>query len=219
MEYFDAHCHLMDETIFLQAQERGVKSFIINTNSPAEWEKASLLNQHLTGIYFCAGVHPWFIDNIYPGWQADLEIFLKSHPTAMVGEIGLDANKPFLDQQIKIFEDCLDIATRLNRKVHIHCLKAWDQMLNSLSQFRDVQPLFHRFQGDEFIINKLKLFNAYFSVLNGKYIDIIPDNRLLVETDSPDGLQTPSAIPALVEMLKLDRDYLNQTFKEFLNGY
>ena len=217
MKYFDAHCHLMDDTVFLKAQEKGVSSFIVNTTQPDEWKKVAHLNQRVTGIYMCAGIHPWFIDSAVLGWQQQLCAFLERYPLAMVGEIGLDKTKPFWEQQIKIFKDCLKIASKYQRKVHIHCVNAWDEVIECISEYRNIQPLFHRFNGDNFIIQKLRFFNAYFSILNGKHAHIIPDNRLLVETDSPDGLKTPQAIPALVQSLNLDINYLNQTFKEFLN--
>ena len=216
MIYFDAHCHLMNEDVFLKAQDNDVRFFIVNTTHPNEWERVADLNKRQTGIYFCAGVHPWFISDLPKGWQNDLENFLTRYPNAMIGEIGLDKTKPFFEQQMKVFQDCLDIASRFNRKVHIHCIKAWDEMLSALIQFREVQPLFHRFCGDEYIVNKLRMFNAYFSVLNGRYLSVIRDNRLLVETDSPDGLKNPTAIPELIQKFNLNLDQINENFTRFI---
>ena len=217
MIYFDAHCHLMPDEVFLRAQTRGVASFIVNTTRPTEWEQAADLNRRLTGIYFCAGAHPWFVGELPADWENRLCAFLEKYPLAMIGEIGLDKTRPLFDKQLSVFEKCLKIADRYNRKVHIHCVKAWDELIEIMIQYHGIKTLFHRFSGDEFIIQKLKIFNPYFSILNGRYASIIPDNRLLVETDSPDGLKTPSAIPALVEALELDANYLNQTFRDFLD--
>ncbi|MDY6407920.1 MAG: TatD family hydrolase [Pseudomonadota bacterium] len=217
MLYFDAHCHLMEDTVFLNAQKCGVSAFIVNTTHPDEWEQVADLNRRITGIYFCAGVHPWFVNELPTDWELRLSAFLEKYPTAMIGEIGLDRTRPFFDTQRRVFDSCLKLAEKYNRRVHIHCVKAWDDLIEILIQYRGISPLFHRFSGDEFIIQKLKIFNPYFSILNGRYASIIPDNRLLVETDSPDGLKTPSAIPNLVRDLKLDINYLNQTFWEFLH--
>ncbi len=216
MFYCDAHCHLMPDDVFMKAYDLGVKSFFVNATIPDDWQKIADLNKRVLGIHMCVGVHPWFVDNLPPDWSQRLEQFLKEYPNAMVGEIGLDATRPFYPLQKKVFQTCLEIASRYRRKVHIHCVKAWDDMFEILGQYRDVQALFHRFSGDEVIIQKLRMFNAYFSVLNGRFIDIIPDNRLLLESDAPDGLGDPARIPELAKTLRLDIAYLQQNLELFL---
>ncbi len=216
--YFDAHCHLMEDSVYTAAQQAGVGYFIVNTVHPAEWERAVQLQHRISGISVCAGVHPWYLSDLPSDWASQMEHFLIQHPDAMIGEIGLDKTKPFLDQQIAVFLRCLEIAERYNRKVHIHCMKAWDDMLECLGQYRSVQPLFHRFNGAEFVMSKLRLKNAFFSITGGHYADLIPENRLLVETDAPDGLKSPEAIPDLVAKLHLNPERLEQNFWEFLNG-
>ena len=216
MVYYDAHCHLMEDSVFFKATENGIKSFIVNTTKPDEWEQVADLNKRVLGIHFCAGIHPWFINNLSKDWEIQMELFLQKYPQAMIGEIGLDANRPFLDQQHVIFQKCLTLAEKYDRKVHIHCVGAWDEMISCLTQYRAIKPLFHRFNGNEVIIQKLRLFNAYFSVLNGRFLHMIPYNRLLVESDSPDGLKSPTAIPELVQKLNLNLEQINENFTRFV---
>lgn len=216
MIYCDAHCHLMPDDVFLNAHNLGVKTFFVNSTTPDDWLRIVDLGRRVLGVHVCAGVHPWFVDALPPDWNRRLERFLTDYPDAMIGEIGLDTTRPFYPLQKRVFQICLDIASRYRRKVHIHCVKAWDDLFEILGQYRDVQPLFHRFSGDEVIVQKLRLFNAYFSVTNGRVINVIPDNRLLVETDAPDGLKDPACIPELVRSLHLDVNYLQQNLELFL---
>lgn len=217
MNYCDAHCHLMPISTFHKATERGVRSFCVNTTRPEEWQQVIDLQSQVLGIYPCFGIHPWFTDTAYSGWEKQLRDMLHRHPNAMIGEIGLDATRSDMPRQRQIFESCLQIASDCNRSVHIHCVRAWDDLFDILGNYRDVKPLFHRFSGDEVIVQKLRLFNAYFSVLNKRVIDIIPDNRLLVESDAPDGLQDPSNIPDLIEQLGVDANYIAQNWELFID--
>lgn len=214
--FFDAHCHLMDDSVYLDAIEKGVRAFIVNSVKQDDWDKIFDLHCRMTGIYVCAGIHPWFVSDLAPDWDYHLEKFLQNHKHAMIGEIGLDKTKPFFPKQKEVFNRCLELAAKYNRKVHIHCVRAWEDMLETLFQYHEVQPLFHRFSGDEVIVQKLRLLNAYYSVIDPKVMDVIPDNRLLVESDGPDGLK-PSDIPDLVSRLHLSEEYLEQNLRDFLS--
>ena len=76
----------------------------------------------------------------------------------MVGEIGLDKNKPNMEQQIIIFQKQLDIAIELKRIVFIHCVGAWDKILYVLKQYKKSSiptMIFHAFNGNDDIIKYL----------------------------------------------------------------
>lgn len=215
MNFFDAHLHAVAPDVLLKDQEQGVRRFIVNATSPADWEQVERLGKSVLGVYCCYGIHPWHVGRASDDWAIRLEERLKNDPSAMVGEIGLDKMRPAYDMQKRFFLRQLQLAEKYNRTVHVHCVRAWDDILSFLSEFRGLSVLFHRFSGDEIIVQKCRFLNAYFSVLNGAAVRVIPDNRLLVESDAPDGLGNPAKIPALVRQLQLDPDYLDQNFDRF----
>ncbi len=217
MIYCDAHCHLLPPETFRRASERGVRTFCVNTTRTTEWAQVIALQNQVLGIYPCFGIHPWYVAEAPADWTQQLRDMLRRYPTAMVGEIGLDATRPDMPRQRAIFEQSLQIAAEYNRAVHIHCVRAWPDLFEILGQYREIKPLFHRFSGDEVIIQKLRLFNAYFSVLNGRVIDVIPDNRLLIESDAPDGIRDPARIPDLIADLNLDPAYIAQNWELFIH--
>lgn len=218
MSYFDAHLHLVPDELILRAVSKDVRTFFVNATSPKDWQVVLAQSNRLLGVYPCLGIHPWFIDECVPFWEQELKKQLKENPIAMVGEIGLDGTRPDMDKQMDIFFRQMKIADEMGRAAHIHCVKAWPQMLEILGQFKGVQILMHRFSGDEVLVQKLRFMNAYFSVINANVLSIVPDTRVLVETDAPDGLKSPEEIPDLVSRLQLQPDYIWQNLELFLDG-
>ncbi|KAL0691935.1 hypothetical protein Bca4012_091615 [Brassica carinata] len=119
-------------------------------------------------------------------------------------EIGLDksplaAGIDYSDQ-LAVFRPQLELAKELNKPVAVHCIDAFDDLLEIM---RSVGPfpagvILHSFNGTAEVVPKLAELGAYFS-LSGwfTYIDekiakntlkSIPSDRFLLETDSPDGL-------------------------------
>ena len=218
MPYIDAHLHVVPDDVFYSARQKGVEMFFVNATSQNDWQAVLDLSERILGVYPCLGIHPWYVDTAAGNWEADLIDLLRARPLAMVGEIGLDKGRQNFLLQQDIFRRQLQIAVDMNRPVHIHCVKAWDEMFEIIGEFRDVKMLLHRFGGDEILVQKFRMLNAYFSVLNDKVYEVVPDNRLLVESDAPSGLKSPEAIPDLVRALKLDENYLMQTAEDFLDG-
>ena len=57
--YYDAHIHLLDKNHLIDAQKKGVSSFIINSTTPNEWEQI----MH-TGLCACGYAKNCNIQNI-----------------------------------------------------------------------------------------------------------------------------------------------------------
>lgn len=190
MKFIDAHTHIDYITPDLQ---KDVVGAICCATKESEWKKIiDLMNSNNT-VYGAFGVHPWFVDNVIDGLDDRLQQLLKNDSNYMVGEIGLDKNKPNMEKQIDLFIKQFELAIDLERVVSIHCVGAWDKMLYVLKQYKQSElPLIivHGFNENEQILKQLLQYkNIYFSLnKNAVYgkncrIDQIPNDNILIETD------------------------------------
>lgn len=214
MIYIDAHCHLLDEGEFDLAKTAGVNQIICNATNPKDWQKVLALKSTIHAI----GIHPWHVSDLPKDVMIDLEKLLKQNPDAHIGEIGLDKCKNDFYKQEEIFMLQLELAQKLNRPVHVHCVRAWGEMLPILKGHKDLKYLFHGFSGDKNVIRFLSDYDAYFSVNRSSKIPLIPIDRLLIESDAPDSIPSPANLPFLYLQLGVNAEQINQNFQRFLNG-
>ena len=193
MKIIDAHSHI--DYISCKYQQDVVGTVCCATDE-SQWQKLSNIMNHDNCVYGAFGVHPWFIDNVKDDFENRLKDLLKTNESYMVGEIGLDKYKPNIDKQIEVFKKQFDIAVQLNRSVVLHCVGAWDKILNILKQYKKSElPIIvaHDFHGsNEILSNLLNNYDVMFSFNKTdkeQQIKRIPDDRILVETDAkPDVL-------------------------------
>ena len=214
MSYIDAHCHLLDEKELQLARITGVEKFICNATNPNNWKKVLALKNVIPAL----GIHPWYVSDLPEDALEKLQNLLRENPQAHIGEIGLDKCKKDFYKQEEIFEAQLKLAQQFNRPVHIHCVRAWQEVLAIIKNYPNLTYLFHGFSGDKNVIRFLEKFNAYFSVSHATKIPLIPTDKLLIESDAPDGLPSPANLPFLYMQLGIDSEQINQNFKDFLNG-
>ncbi|MBO7483540.1 MAG: TatD family hydrolase [Alphaproteobacteria bacterium] len=215
MIYIDAHCHLLKETEFQDAQLVGVGKILVNSAHMADWDKL----KNIKGIIPSIGVHPWYTDEATGDWAENMEKRLSENPEIQVGEIGLDKLKPDFTRQKQIFLTQLKLAQKYNRVVSIHCMRAWGEMMPLLRPFKkDTRMLFHGFTGDKIVVGFLADSQSYFSVHNDKKIPIIPPDKLLIESDAPDGMASPVALPFLYQQLGVNPEQIFSNFERLING-
>ncbi|CAK0893521.1 unnamed protein product [Prorocentrum cordatum] len=217
---FDAHCHLQLPRLLphaagavAAARAAGVVRAAVCGCSRGDWgevEKLATAFPEFVAPQF--GVHPWWAAEhegpgaaaAAEGWVERLEAFLRRHPSAGVGECGLDKAKKKeipMDVQVSVLRPQLELARELARPVSLHCVGAHGTLLEELA--RAFGPgghgpglVLHSYCGSADMIVPFARLNCFFS-FSASFLRVpkhatalraAPRERLLLETDSPDQL-------------------------------
>ncbi|MCH2156476.1 MAG: TatD family hydrolase [Opitutales bacterium] len=201
----DAHCHfhfpeVLEAAVEFLEEQSAEYQCVCNGTQPEDWEDVAELADRFEGVTPAFGVHPWQVKDAaeIEGTMELLRETLKRHPSAQVGEIGLDRwiEGYDIDLQIQWFIAQLALAAELKRPATIHCLKAWGQLRKVLAS-ADLPKTFliHAYSGPRELIRTLVDVGAYFSfstyflgesqVKKRAVFEHIPIERILVETDAP----------------------------------
>lgn len=223
-KYIDAHCHLLDapniDLAMSNALEKGITAFICAPAAPEQWAGIVELTHKNQKVFGCVGIHPWNVCELPQNWMLDLEKILIDNPKIMVGEIGLDKNRPNIDLQTDIFTRQLKIAHEYSRGIHLHCVGCWESVLRILDENKNALPSFilaHGFTGRaEDIKNIADKYNVYFSYgprtlgqkLGAGRILKTPLSRILTESDGADSTVIPSLVSQMSEILNVETDIL-----------
>lgn len=179
----DVHCHIND---LKNISDTSIKMITCATNQDNYEEVINLAHQN-PNIKSAVGTHPWFSDKYD---ENNLKNLLLNHSSLGVGEIGLDACKK-TPCQFEIFKSQFMLAVSLNRTVIIHCVKKFGELcpfFKTLKQ-KPKQILLHSFSGTKNDILFFNKFDCFYSFTDKNFkqelISYIPQNKLLIETDSP----------------------------------
>lgn len=146
------------------------------------------------GLY-TIGKHPWWTDAVLTiGEVAELTNHFNSTNCLALGEMGLDKLKGSpLAVQMDILRSQLSIAAALNAPVIIHCVRAYNQLLQIKKEFPSIKKwCVHGFGRNVTLAQQLVNEGFYLSLMpNIRPIDKlnellhgIPRDRLFLETDS-----------------------------------
>lgn len=211
-----------------RASDVGVERVACCGTSSSDWQKVLQLAVEYPQVTPMIGIHPWFISDGWKGEFQTLEKLLREHPDAGIGETGLDFSsfaRTTADRQERFtnraeqeasFAAHLDLARELNRPVAVHCVNAWGRLVEILRAHPAPRVLLHAFGGAAELIPELVELNCWFSFCgsvtnpNAKRIRAaavaVPEDRLLIETDSPDfpppGCPSPNEPANLVQVVR-----------------
>jgi TatD DNase family protein len=206
----DSHCHLADEVfeselanVVARARDAGVESAlcIVAAEDDSEAQRARQVADAWAAVRFATGVHPHQakVGEGRPG-HADALVRQRAASTAAVavGEIGLDYHYDFSPRPVQrdVFVEQLATARALGLPVIIHTREADDDTFALLAtEARGLAGVFHCFTGGVERARKALDLGFHLSLAGivtfPKATDLhevgafVPDDRLLVETDSP----------------------------------
>ena len=220
-DLFDAHCHLADarlahcdrRALVHEACEVGVRHLVVNGTHEGDWTAVTTLATSAPGVVVPAlGLHPWRVAAASPHWAEALQAALERHPHAALGECGLhngagcDATP---QQQAAALATQLGLAVKLRRPATLHCVRAQGALHDALlaaapaAGLVDCGLLLHGYSGSAEMVPRFAALGAHFSFSAAlgsmataratALVRAVPDERLLIETDAPDGLPRGSA--------------------------
>ncbi|MCI8965852.1 MAG: TatD family hydrolase [Clostridia bacterium] len=204
MSFFDSHAHYNDE-VFKEDKDKlikamykdGITNIICAGYSLEKSKEAINIAKSYPHIFATCGISPNDInENVYKEIE-EIEKIARDDKVLAIGEIGLDYywNKDNKQLQKDVFSKQIDIANKLNLPIVIHSRDAWIDTIDVLkSNPVDKKGVFHCCQlNQELIKEALKLdfyisFSGNITFKNAKSdecIKLVPDNKILIETDSP----------------------------------
>ncbi|HEX9870705.1 MAG TPA: TatD family hydrolase [Candidatus Tectomicrobia bacterium] len=205
----DSHAHLdmphFDadrDAVIARAREASVTAILtLGVDGPSS-QRAVALAQQYEGVFAAVGIHPHEAKHATPevykvliGLARERE---RNHIIAW-GEIGLDYHYDHSprDVQQREFRRQIRMAREVDLPVCIHSREAHDDVLAILDEERaiDAGVVMHCFSGDEQVARRCLELGFYISFAGPitftnarklpSVVPLVPDNRLLIETDSP----------------------------------
>jgi TatD DNase family protein len=152
------------------------------------------LPQDNSGVAYCYGIHPWFLNenNFDEQLQNVLDVS-QSFSLFAIGEAGFDKIRgPSIELQKGAFEKQIVISEELKKPLIIHCVRAWEELLESHKKHRAKMPwLIHGFRGNVKLADQLLAKGMYLSfwydfVIRQSSSDLLkklPVDRIFLETD------------------------------------
>jgi len=178
MEYFNFHTH--------QFTNQADVLELVN-QYPKEFD-ASI-------AFYSMGIHPWYIEE--NRIDVDLKIIeekLQTENCLAIGECGLDKRIDIpLELQISVFEQQLALAEKFKKPVVIHCVAAFQEVIEIRKRFKITVPMIiHGFSKNKQVAEQLIAAGFYLSF--GKYLlknpdlkavfQSVPNDRFFLETDT-----------------------------------
>ena len=202
----DSHCHLDHEPLFEniaqiinRSKEVGIKKLLTICTTLEGFNNIKNILKLDEIIYGTFGIHPHETKTNIVTKNVIVENINQNHKLIGIGETGLDFyyNHSDKKKQIESFNQHIEAAIELKLPLIVHSRNAEKETFEILNEYKNKNPkiLMHCFTGSYVFFKKMEKLNSYFSasgiITFNNSSDLqntftkIPNNKLLVETDSP----------------------------------
>ena len=206
MRLVDSHCHLDNEkfaddfdAMIERARGVGVEYMLsIGTgNGPPDLECAIRIADRMPDVFATIGVHPHDAAKADQQTWDHLAQLVHHRKVVAFGEIGLDYHYDFSPRAVQqeVFVRQLQLASETKLPVIIHTREAWDDTFALLEEHWKGEGIMHCFTGG--VREAERSLELGFHLSFGGVVTfpkaeelrdaakLVPNNRLLVETDAP----------------------------------
>jgi len=202
----DSHCHLDHEpmysdlnNIILRSKKIGVEKILSICTTKNSFNKIIEIVNFDPMIYGTFGIHPHETSTEKVTSLEIVKNIKNNKKIIAIGESGLDFfyNHSDKKNQILSFKTHIEASIELNIPIIVHSRNAENETYEILKSYELSKPkiLMHCFTGSSEFANKLLTLNSFFSasgiitfnkstVLQETF-KLIPNDKLLIETDSP----------------------------------
>ena len=193
--------HFSDDldSVLDESFEAGVKKICITSSNLQDVRNAKKITERNKNLYFSVGFHPHNAKDFKIEFLKEMSIYLDDPRAICLGEMGLDFNRNFSsrEEQILCFESQLSLANSISKPLFLHQRDAHGEFLSVLDNHKFNQKLIvHCFTGN---LSELEdyLKRDFYIGITGWVCDLkrgldlrecinhIPQDKLLIETDSP----------------------------------
>lgn len=200
---FDSHLHLTDrrfdddrEAVLERARRAGVREMVTVGTGPEDARAAIRLASATPGVWATVGLHPHEASRFTDAVLEELRGLAAEPAVVAIGETGLDfhyENSP-RDEQRECFRAQMELAAELALPVVVHSRDADRETAGMVRHFAGrVVGILHCFTGGPELLDAgleagwSVSFSgiATFAPELAESVTRVPDDRLLIETDSP----------------------------------
>ena len=228
----DSHCHLDHEPMYsdlknviYRSKDVGIEKILSICTTINSFKKIIKIIDFDPIIYGTFGIHPHECSDNIVTKEEIINNVKKNNKIIGIGESGLDFyyNHSDKEKQLASFKTHIEASIHLNMPIIVHSRSAENETFKVLKSYEKFKPkiLMHCFTGSTEFAYKLLTLDSYFSASGiitfknstdlQETFKLIPNDKLLIETDSP------YLAPVPLRGKKNEPSYIKHTLEKLAN--